>query len=230
MTPTALKRDPRNNCDMSQITSHRLFEPGTTGWTVDDLADSDIAWEWDQGRYELVEGVLTKMAPQGIHTIKPLHRLRRMIERRLDESKAVSGEFFTEVDLLLRPNRVPRPDMLFLTADQLQRQERLESDRNIAEADYCPVLIMPLVILESVSVGHEEHDRVTKRGWYAKAKIPHYWILTAHERSLVCLKLKGASYIEEAAGRNDQDIRSSAFGGIVLPLAELWRKAGPSRL
>lgn len=208
---------------MTQGISHRLFEPGTTGWTVDDLADQDTQWEWGRGRYELVEGVLTKMSPQGVQGVKPIHRLRRIVERHLDASKTTGWEFYTEVDLLLRPNRVPRPDMVFFTAEQHLQQQELELKRNLTELDYRPFYVMPLLVVESVSIGHEAHDRETKREWYAKAKIPHYWILTAHERSSVCLALEGASYVEQAAGRNDEVIHTNVFGGLTVPLAELWR-------
>lgn len=44
-------------------TSSRPFEPGTTGWTVHDLDDPEIERQWFEGRYEIVEGVLTKMPP-----------------------------------------------------------------------------------------------------------------------------------------------------------------------
>jgi Uma2 family endonuclease len=191
---------------------------------VDDLNDADIQFQWSDGRFELVEGVLAKISPQGLHGSKPLPRLRRMIERQLTAPNFVKGEFYFEVDLLLRPNRIPRPDMLFLTAAQDRRQEELEIEQAINETDYCPILVMPLLIVESVSVGHESHDRVTKREWYEQAGIPNYWILTAHERSLVCLSLKGSSYVEEAAGQNDAILHTSAFGGLTLPLAELWRR------
>jgi len=89
-------------------TSQRSFEPGTTGWTIEDLDDVGRGRLWDEGRYEIVDGVLTKMAPQGIHGLGPLGQLRRKIERHL-EATGKDGCFFHEVDLLIRPSRVARP-------------------------------------------------------------------------------------------------------------------------
>ena len=99
---------------MPQTTARRKFEPGTTGWTLDDLADPEIQFQWSRNRCELVDGVLTMMSPQGFQEIKPLDRIRRMIERHA-ESAEPGGEAFTEVDILLRRSRIARPDMIFLT-------------------------------------------------------------------------------------------------------------------
>ncbi|MDB5291746.1 MAG: hypothetical protein JWL69_2987 [Phycisphaerales bacterium] len=207
---------------MTQATTHRQFEPGTTGWMVDDLQDPDVQWRWSEGRYELVDGVLTKMAPQGIQGIRPLVRLQSLIQRHLDDTQQ-RGAFYHEVDILLSRGRVPRPDLAFLSAEQDARQVQIEQEKGISEADYAPIFIPPILVVESVSAGHEDHDRVTKRNWYAAFGIPHYWLLTAHERSLVCLILDGGNYIEESSGNGDATLRTSALGGMAISLGGLWR-------
>ena len=207
---------------MSQATSHRTFEPGTAGWTVDDLYDPDILWQWSEGRYEIVEGVLTMMAPQGFEGVDPLTNLQKIVERHF-EATGHPGTFYREVDLLLRRNRIPRPDSIFLTRAQRQEQLRLQRQRPLPPGRrYHPVYVMPPLAIESVSVGHEKHDRVVKRKWYAEAGIQQYWILTAHERSLVCLVLKGKEYVVESSGEGDDAVASSIFGGVTIPLAQVW--------
>ena len=42
-------------------TSSKPFKVGTTGWTVTDLLDPQVGVLYDEGRYEIVEGVLTLM-------------------------------------------------------------------------------------------------------------------------------------------------------------------------
>src|SRR5665213_1935397 len=98
---------------MTQLHSHRPFEPGTTGWTVDDWYELDSQGLLPDGRYEIVDGVLTKMAPQGFEGIDPQSNLRRVLERQLD-AVGQQGRFYHEVDVLLRRNRVARPDMIYL--------------------------------------------------------------------------------------------------------------------
>jgi Uma2 family endonuclease len=112
--------------------------------------------------------------------------------------------------------------MLFLTPEQERQQQQEEAKQRIDPDGYCPVFAMPLLIVESLSVGHEDHDHVTKRAWYEKAGVPHYWLLTPHERSLVCLRLPDKVYIEEASGRDADSVRPAIFGGVSIPLAELW--------
>jgi Uma2 family endonuclease len=206
---------------MTQATSHRLFEPGTTGWTIDDLSDPEIQWQWSEGRYEIVEGVLTKMAPQGFDGIDPLSNLRRLLERHLD-AVGLAGTFYHEVDVLLRTDRTSRPDMVFLTAEQRRTQKRLQRRKKLPPGKYHPIYKPPMFVVESVSRGHERHDRVTKRQWYADAGIPHYWLLTEFERSLVCLVLQDGRYVEEASGENDDVIASSIFAGVNISLAQVW--------
>ena len=206
---------------MTQAIAHRKFEPGTTGWTVHDLDDPQIFWEWSEGRHEIVEGVLTTMAPQGFETVDPLEELRRFLERHLDAT-GQKGRFYREVDLLLKDDRVARPDLLFLTPQQRREQKRISRERGLPVKQYHPVYVTPMFVIESLSVGHENHDRVTKRAWYAQAGIRHYWLLTPHERSLVCLTLRGSKYVEEAAGEDNQTIVTKLFGGVKIPLAKIW--------
>src|SRR5437764_13819103 len=115
--------------------AHRKFEPGTTGWTIHDLDDPQIFWEWSEGRYEIVDGVLTKMAPQGFETVDPLEELRRFIERHLDATSQ-SGKFYREVDFLLNDDRIARPDLFFLTEQQRREQRRISRERGLPTKQY----------------------------------------------------------------------------------------------
>src|SRR2546421_482663 len=48
--------------DVTVHTPHtRRFVPGTIGWTEDDLYEPRIERLWENGHYEIVEGILTKM-------------------------------------------------------------------------------------------------------------------------------------------------------------------------
>jgi Uma2 family endonuclease len=75
------------------------------------------------------------------------------------------------------------------------------------------IRVPPTLIIESVSIGHEDHDRETKRQWYAEAGVPNYWIISAFERSLECLKLVNEKYEIDAAGRAPEQVRPSLFPG-----------------
>jgi hypothetical protein len=63
------------------IVDKKEFEPGTTGWTVDDLNDPAIERQWFAGRYEIVEGVLTTVPPAYVDGALSTGRLLWVVER-----------------------------------------------------------------------------------------------------------------------------------------------------
>jgi hypothetical protein len=92
---------------IEQFEETRPFEPGTTGWTVDDLDDPEIERKWFAGRYEIVEGVLTTIPPAYFDGSLAQQNLVRMIERHLDCSGA-PGRFAPAVDFIIAPRRLAR--------------------------------------------------------------------------------------------------------------------------
>ncbi|HEY8668838.1 MAG TPA: Uma2 family endonuclease [Tepidisphaeraceae bacterium] len=199
----------------------RPFEPGTTGWVADDLNDPHIGAIWEAGHYEIVEGVLALMPPALFDGSAPLFRLATMIQSRMRELK-ITGDFAPEADYILTPRRVARPDMVLLLSDDLERQGKENALRGKVDAKYGRLLVPPALIVESISQGHEDHDRIVKRNWYAEARVPHYWMLDARIKSLECLKLHGDQYEQEALGSGTQTIHSSLLGGITIALSEVW--------
>jgi Uma2 family endonuclease len=206
---------------MSTFSTSREFIPGTTGWTADDLSDPEIARLWEAGAYEIVEGVLTLMPPAYHDGTLALNRLRRIIERHLDD-KRIAGEFTTEDDVVLGPRRVVRVDMMFMTPHDHQRQEQANAARGRSTLRYGRILVPPTLIVEAVSIGHEDHDRDVKRVWFAEAGVPSYWILHPFQRTLECLILRQGVYEIDVRGARDEVVSPTIFPGVTIPLANLW--------
>jgi Uma2 family endonuclease len=204
------------------IPSRRL-EPGTTGWTVDDLENPEMERQWEGGAYELVEGVLAKMPPAYLDGSLPLQQVIRLIQSHLDRRQQ-AGYFAGEVDLILARNRIARPDAVFLTPTDLERQRQANARRGKKTLPYGRLLIAPTLVIESLSPGHETHDRDTKRQWYAEASVGNYWLLNPYDRSLECLILDAPAgvYRTDVAGSNQDELSPAAFPGLLLPLARLW--------
>jgi len=201
----------------------RLFEPGTTGWTVNDFDDPDVRNVLGDARVEIVDGVLTTMPPPGFGGIAPLHLLRRSIERQLDQL-GLGGEFFTEVDVRLKSDRLALPDMIFMTPAQLNAQRAAERQKKkSAKMPYHPIYAPPLLVIESLSEGHEAHDRNTKRRWYAEFGVPFYWILSGIDRSLVCLRLEDNTYATDCESLAGEELQVEAFPGVTIRPGDLWR-------
>jgi Uma2 family endonuclease len=201
--------------------SSRQFIPGSTGWTEEDLYETEIERQWEEGSYEIIEGVLATMPAAYYDGTLVMNRLRRMLERRLDEQQT-AGEFATEVDLVLRRDRIVRADMIFMTPADQKKQRAANTKHGASKLKYGRVRVSPSLVLESVSPGHERHDLETKRKWYAEAGVPNYWILNAYERTLECLVLEGGGYRVDQSGSDQAEVSPKFFNGLTIALSRLW--------
>ena len=151
-----------------------------------------------------------------------LKRLIRIVDT-YTIANGLGDNLATEVDVILNKHRLPIVDAVYLTLEQLQEQKKAHAATGKRkDFRYGRILVRPAMVIESVSLGHEAHDRETKRHWYAEAGIPHYWLLDARQRSLECLLLDGADYRIDQAGRNEDEVRPSLFPGLTISLAQLW--------
>lgn len=203
------------------VVSPRLFEPGTTGWTAHDLEDPAIEREWFSGRYEIINGVLTKMAPSYFAGTQSLEELVFIIKMHL-KARGVSDRFSPEADIVIDEDRVVRADAVWMSEEDLHRQRA--AMRHVGKTDILRtrILISPTLIIECISPGHERHDEGTKRRWYAEFGVPNYWILNPLARSLKCLILEKAQYRIDAEGQDRDELHPALFPGLTIPLSQLW--------
>lgn len=197
----------------------RAFRVGTTGWRAADLDDPSFEARWSRGSYEIVEGVLAQMPPAYYDPVVPFQRLFRLVDVeivRIDPG----GVLGTELDIVLSDLRVVRTDAAYLSPEDRARQKQVNAGKR--GLTYGRILVAPTLVIESVSIGHEVHDRVVKRRLYAEAGVPHYWVLDAYARSLECLVLEAGAYRVDATGRVADHVRPSMFPGLDIPLATLW--------
>jgi Uma2 family endonuclease len=201
------------------LTESRPFEPGTTGWTASDLDDPAIERLWFEGRYEIVEGILTQMAPAYFVGGEVLYRLMYFVTSHIGLK---AGSFSIEVDIVIDEDRVVRSDAAFLTPEQkeLQRQAALAAGRT--DVLRTRILIPPSIVIECISPGHERYDEHTKRRWYAEFGVANYWILDPFKQTLKCLILRNGVYNDDASGQANDEVRPSLFPGLVLRLREIW--------
>ncbi len=200
----------------------RAFAPGTTGWTAADLNDPAIDAQWDAGRYEIIEGALVTMPAAYYDAARAFRRLLRTIERRLEDTGA-PGELAGETDLVISDTRVVRADAVFMRPEDEQRQRQADPQwRGRSDLTFGRLVVPPWLIIESISIGHEAHDRVVKRRWYAEFGIPHYWVFDSFVRRLECLVLDGAVYRTDAIASGAEENRPAAFPGLVIRLGRIW--------
>jgi Uma2 family endonuclease len=126
--------------------------------------------EDDRYRSELQEGNLV-MAPRPApdHMIV-MGKLFVQLDEQLPPGLQVIPDIDVDLELAPRgkPGFVRRPDLIVVHQAAV---ERIRRDGGIMRA--CDVL----VVVEIVSPGSHRTDHVIKRGEYADAGIPHYWIV-----------------------------------------------------
>jgi Uma2 family endonuclease len=84
------------------------------------------------------------------------------------------------------------------------------------------IYVPPTIVIESISPGHQAHDRVTKFAWYAEFGVKHFWILDAYRRTLDEYLLARGKYRQRAKLVGDEIFRPVAFPDIEVDLAEVW--------
>lgn len=203
------------------LNEDRQFIPGSTGWTVEDLDDPEIERLWETNSYEIVEGVLASIPPALLDGDAALYKLMSLVERHLTR-QGIENVWGSGTDFVVASPRVAKPDAVLMLREDLARQQRINAKVSKRKTKYGRIRVAPALIIESVSMGHEKHDRATKRRWYAEFGVKNYWILDAYRKTLECLILDGESYRLDVMGRKSERIRPSAFAGLLIPLAKIW--------
>jgi Uma2 family endonuclease len=102
---------------------------------------------------------------------------------------------FAPLRLRIRPGKYREPDLLLLlSAIDPRGQDRFWDGADLA--------------LEVVSEEKPERDLVDKRGDYAEAKVPEYWIVNPQTESITVLQLCGDAYKEVGCYRRGESAKS----------------------
>ena len=135
--------------------------------TVDEYADLG---ETDSGYTELLEGrLLMSPSPVPDHNVAVAELLVQLRPQLPDHLEVIPD---VDVDLQLaepdQPGFSRRPDLVIVAR---AARARLRTEGGLIRAGEV------LIVVEVVSPGSRRTDYVTKRGEYADAGIPHYWIV-----------------------------------------------------
>jgi Uma2 family endonuclease len=191
------------------------------GWRASDLDDPAVERAWFDGRFEILQGVLTVMPPAyftGGNVTANLVALLKAHAKSLGSGDRVA----VEADIIIDEERVIIADAVLLSPDDQRRQETAARAAQAQDLRRTRILVPPKLVLESISPGHEKHDRETKRRWYAEFGVPNYWIVDAFAETLECLRLDAGVYVTDAAGTGDAVLQPPAFPGLTIPLREIW--------
>jgi len=121
---------------------------------------------------------------------------------------------YAPLDVILsdRPDEtsIVQPDILYMAPDRMAQTSR----RGIEGG--------PTLAVEILSPSTRTIDRVTKRGLYARYRVPHLWLVDPDARALEAFSLEGDRYVlaVSAAGRDAVDL--PPFTGLGLVPESLW--------
>ena len=163
----------------------------------------------DDGVWELVDGVLEKMPAASLEHQHLIGVLYRLIDSYLAAAFPPVGIALLGVGVALLQFRVAVPDLVYVRAER-----GCILGGNLVEG-------VPDLVVEVLSQDRAR-DLVMKRGWYAAAGIPEYWILDPVNDTITVLELADVGYVERAVlGRNDI-LKTAAIPGFALPLGQLF--------
>jgi Uma2 family endonuclease len=201
------------------------FRPGTTGWTAADLDDPRIEGRWERGRYEIINGVLTRMPAAYFIGGESLFKLMSEIHHQL-KARRIPGSFSIEVDIIIDDLRVVKGDSCFMTPADKRKQVVAAKKHGKPDPQRARIYVPPMIVIESVSPGHGAHDRVTKFAWYAEFGVPHFWIIDAYKRTLEAFVLERGKYKQLANLAGNARFCPTPFPKVQVALADVW----PTRL
>lgn len=149
------------------------------------IADYAALGEDDRNRWELQEGNLVMSpSPTPRHMVAAAELYAQLRTQLPSDLRAVPA---VDLDVQLVPEGHPgtarRPDLVIVRRSEFDRVDRDGGLLRAADA---------LLVVEIVSPGSRRTDTLIKRGEYADAGIPHYWIIDVEAPvSLVACHLAG---------------------------------------
>lgn len=120
--------------------------------------------ESEEKRYELVQGELYMVPSPTPGHQEISKRLFRILDSFV-ESNGLGVVFYAPLDVVLSEEDVLQPDILFVASDR----RSIITERNIRGA--------PDLIVEVLSPGTADRDRLLKRTRYAKFGVREYWVV-----------------------------------------------------
>ncbi len=78
------------------------------------------------------------------------------------------------------------------------------------------------LVMEVVSPDDPQRDTQVKRGDYAEARIPEYWIVNPMDETITVLTLVGAEYAEHGVFRRGGQAESVSLNGFAVSVADVF--------
>lgn len=157
---------------------------------------------------EWVKGAMISSPSPGYGHQRAVMRL----VRRLDDfvtSAGLGRVVISPFDCILSEETVLQPDLLFISRERLGLiREHLHGAPDLA--------------VEVLSSGSRDHDRVVKRGLYARHGVREYWIVDRDAKSVEVFTLREGAFQPVGYFQGGDALVSLLLPGFSMPLAEVF--------
>ena len=180
-----------------------------TLWTYEDYCKIPE----DGKRHEIINGIHHVSPAPFVPHQRILGRLFKSLYDHVEKHQ-VGEVFVAPVDVLLSPNDVVQPDILYISNDRAS----ILSDKNAQGA--------PDLIIEILSNSTRRHDEVTKLELYERFGVLEYWIVDRKSESIKIYRLRDDSFDKPIVlSRTGGDtIETTLLPGWQMDLEDVFRK------
>ncbi len=184
-----------------------IRRPGATLADYERLADEDT-------RLELIDGALIMHSPANIRHESLFKFLLFLLDgygTRSGAGQAYGSRTPLMLDLGLDEARRVEPDIIFIRTENLHRlgDTALEGPADL--------------VIEILSPATREYDLGEKRGVYADAGVPEYWMIDPMDQRFLADRPAGTRVSEQKTGRHD----SASVPGFWIDVGWLWQTPTP---
>jgi Uma2 family endonuclease len=161
-------------------------------------------------RLELVEGeIAVRPSPMPQHSYAEI-KLIILLGNHIDARK--SGELHRDVDTILNPFTVRRPDILYFSKERTHLIGK--------KAMHGP----PDLAVEIISPSSVDIDRTDKFAQYRDAGVAYYWIVDPIAKTIEAWRLEEGQFVPAGHGEQSQVVQLPPFPDLAIPLSQLWRE------
>lgn len=163
----------------------------------------------EEKRYELIDGdFLMTPSPTWMHQTV----ISRLFEKLVHfvRSEKLGEVRFAPLDLFLSREDVVQPDLMFLSQERLKQV----TENNVQGA--------PDLVVEVLSPGTEQRDRLVKRKLYGRYGVKEYWIVDPARRTVEVIGWEGSEFKTLQVSSENVPFRSPLMEGFSFPIKEIF--------
>jgi Uma2 family endonuclease len=177
--------------------------------TYNDFRHMEIP-DGDTSIYELINGnIVRRASPYSIHQIIQFN-LMRLIGNYVVNNK-LGQVMGAPMDVVFDDDNTPQPDVFFI---KKEREKIIERNG--------PVWGAPDLIVEVISEGTAQNDRIHKRALYERCGVAEYWIVDPPSKSIEIYTLDNQKYILIDLFEIEGKIKSILFADLDLDVKEVF--------